>query len=126
MPFKDPEAQRAYQREWVAKRRAAYFADKSCVRCGAVDDLQLDHIDPKTKDARLKTRHTNTIWAWSAANRAIEIAKCQVLCKPCHWAKTIVDLEYYQHGRPSTYNRGCKCPECTRANRDKMRRQRAK
>lgn len=82
MPYSDPDRQREFNREWVAKRRREWFADKACVRCGSNEDLQLDHVDPK-----LKVDHR--IWSWSKERRDAETAKCQVLCYPCHITKTI-------------------------------------
>lgn len=76
-----PEAQREYQRNWIARRRAIFFADKVCSRCGSDSKLELDHIDPKTKIS-------NSIWSWSQARQSIEIAKCQILCRSCHSEKT--------------------------------------
>lgn len=81
MPYKDPEAQRKYQREWVAARRTEYFQDKFCETCSTVENLELDHVDPETKV-------DNRIWSWSAARREIELAKCVVLCHDCHVAKS--------------------------------------
>ena len=49
MPCATKELQRAYQREWMARRRAAWFADKSCVRCGSTERLEIDHVDRSTK-----------------------------------------------------------------------------
>lgn len=86
------EAKRAYQREWYARRRAAFFADKSCVwpvdggLCGSTVNLRLDHIDPAKKVS-------HRIWSWSAARRAAEIEKCQVLCHDHHVAKTLAGGE---------------------------------
>ena len=48
---------RDYQRQWVARRRAEFFAGKACVRCGSQERLELDHIDPKLKVA-------HQIWSW--------------------------------------------------------------
>jgi 5-methylcytosine-specific restriction endonuclease McrA len=80
----DRETMREYQRNWIAKRRAAYFADKSCVRCGSTDRLELDHIIPEQK-----THHA--IWSWSESRRLAELEKCQVLCHDCHQEKTSED-----------------------------------
>jgi 5-methylcytosine-specific restriction endonuclease McrA len=76
---------RAYQAAWMAKRRAGFFADKSCAACGSRERLELDHVDPSKK-----TSHS--IWSWSPERREAEIAKCQVLCRPCHQLKSIDDL----------------------------------
>ncbi len=81
MPYKDPEYQRTWQREWMARRRAEWFAGKACAHCGSIEDLQLDHIDAKDKVA-------HSVWSWSQVRREAELAKCQVLCEPCHKAKT--------------------------------------
>lgn len=81
MPYKNKDKQREYQRKWIAKRRADYFRDKVCARCGSEDDLQLDHIDPTTKVS-------HSIWSWSDKKRLAELAKCQVLCYICHKDKT--------------------------------------
>ena len=94
MPHKDPEVrkayQKAYQRQWIAQRRADFFADKICVRCGSSEGLELDHIDPSTKIS-------NNIWSWSQVRREAEIAKCQILCADCHTEKTVENWEH-AHG----------------------------
>ena len=80
------EEQREYQRKWVARRRAEWFADKACVDCGSIEELQLDHVDPA-----LKVSHS--IWSWSKARRDAETAKCVVRCRPCHVIKTVSNGE---------------------------------
>jgi 5-methylcytosine-specific restriction endonuclease McrA len=81
MPYKDRDRQRAFQREWYARRRAEYLVDKRCVTCGSTDRLEVDHIDPTTK-------MSHRVWSWSAERRAAELAKCQILCKKHHKAKS--------------------------------------
>lgn len=77
MPYSDPAEQRRYQREHAARRRAAYFADKSCARCGSTEDLQLHHVYRASKTA-------SAIWTWGARRREAELAKCVVICHACH------------------------------------------
>ncbi|ALF00619.1 HNH endonuclease [Mycobacterium phage Bricole] len=119
------EAKREYQRQWRAKRRAAWFAGKACVRCGSDEDLELDHVDPTLKV-------TNAVWSWSQERRDVELAKCQVLCNACHKAKTIsqtvitIGLKAYRHGTCSMYeHHRCRCGLCRLWARNKKRRQRA-
>jgi len=82
MPYKDPAQQRAYQREWMARRRAAWLAENGpCVDCGSWDDLQVDHIDPQAKVS-------HRVWNWADARRLAELAKCAVRCRQCHDEKT--------------------------------------
>lgn len=80
------DKKREYQREWVAKRRRDWFKDKTCVRCGSTESLELDHIDPADKVC-------HRIWSWSKSRVAVETAKCQVLCNPCHQIKTEVYMK---------------------------------
>ena len=71
-----------YSREWVAKRRAEWFAlNGPCIQCGSWKRLELDHIDPSLKVA-------NSIWSWTRERQEEEIAKCQILCHECHLKKT--------------------------------------
>lgn len=107
MAYKDPNQQREYVRRWIAKRRADFFADKSCVQCGSVDALELDHIDPD-----LKISHV--IWSWSQSRRDKELAKCQVLCHNCHLMKTSEwRRRVVKHGSKTMYSRyKCRCNEC--------------
>lgn len=100
------EEQREYQRNWVARRRRAYLAGKVCARCGATDDLHVHHRDPKQK-----VHHA--IWSWREERRLDELAKCEVLCRPCHQAHHALIRE--QHGTTSRYKHGCRCDLCRSA-----------
>lgn len=79
------KAKREYQRRWVAARRAAYFADKTCVDCDGIDRLELDHVDAKTK-----LYNPASLWSMSDKNpkKQAELNKCVVRCYSCHRAKT--------------------------------------
>ena len=54
-----------------------------CAVCGTVEDLEFDHIDPKTKTGPIG-RLVNGAWETVVA----EIEKCQLLCKPHHQEKS--------------------------------------
>lgn len=115
------EYMRKYQREWVAKRRAAFFDDKTCEKCGSIDRLELDHIDPSTK-----VHHA--IWSWAEERRIDEIAKCQILCHDCHLNKTADDYrKNVKHGTYAMRNKyGCDCEECKEYVRRNKRESRAR
>lgn len=119
MPYKDPDLQRKAQREWVARRRAAFFADKACEWCGSAESLELHHRDTSKKES-------HSIWSWSAARRAVEIAKCIVLCNPCHKRAHAevrrVEAELRNpHGTRQRYELGCHCPLCRLAKSESNR-----
>lgn len=84
---------RAYGRARYHRQRLAWFADKCCVRCGGTDSLQLDHIEPANKSSKLGPKGTfQNIWAWpDAAERETELAKCQPLCRRCHYDKSAAE-----------------------------------
>lgn len=112
MPYKDPERQREYQREWIASRRRKYLKDKCCLVCGSTKDLELDHIERNNKiDHR--------IWSWSQERFQEEILKCQILCKEHHREKTTAEIEP-GHGTDSRYTSHiykCRCVDCKEAHR---------
>jgi hypothetical protein len=119
MPIKDINKRREYARRWIAKRRAEYFKDKVCARCGSRDNLEIDHINPETKV-------DHKIWSWSQARRDAELMKCQVLCEKHHNDKTIAFIKMTSSacGTSNRYKDGCRCPACREATRDYMRRYR--
>lgn len=84
---------RAYNRARFHTQRRPWFEGKVCAHCGGTDRLQLDHIDPATKSPKLGRNGTfQNIWAWpDAAEREAELAKCQPLCRRCHYDKSAVE-----------------------------------
>ncbi len=83
------EAKRAYQLEWVKRRRQTWIDENGpCAICHSKNDLEVDHIDASTKlyDASI-------LWGMAINNpkRIAELAKCQVLCSLCHASKSTVD-----------------------------------
>lgn len=81
MPYKDKKKQLEYQKNWMRKRREEHFKDKHCVKCGSIEKLELDHINPEEKIS-------HNIWSWSKERREVELKKCQILCNKCHEEKT--------------------------------------
>lgn len=116
MPYTDAQAQRDYQRRWVAERRALFFSEKECEWCGARDRLELHHRDVTKKE-------NHAIWSWGEARRLAEIAKCLVLCRGCHQRahsevrKLEAELRN-PHGTRNRYQLGCRCADCREAKRD--------
>lgn len=91
MPYADPDKQRAYQREWMAKRRREWLdANGPCIDCGSRESLEVDHVN-----AAEKVSHN--VWSWSQMRRDAELAKCVVRCRRCHLAKTS-DRGEWAHG----------------------------
>lgn len=95
---KSSEQKRAHADRMRAQYRsrmaaATAYLGGTCRVCGAVDNLEFDHIDPssKFKDvASLTGYKKDTFWC--------EVRKCQLLCTRCHVKKTVVaDMgnEYY-------------------------------
>jgi hypothetical protein len=103
--FADRSVQREYQRVWIARRRAEWFAGKVCTRCGSSQDLELHHEDKGSKVS-------HRIWSWSQARRDAELAKCSPVCHDCHSSHHAA--EKMRHG-VSRYKAGCRCEVCRAA-----------
>lgn len=102
MPMATLQGQRAYQREWVARRRAEWLADRACIDCGTTERLEVDHVDPAQKiDHR--------IWSWSLPRRTVELAKCVVRCETCHRDRHAAERRVHGIKR---YEKGCRCEVC--------------
>jgi hypothetical protein len=98
-----------------------------CVRCGAADDLDFDHVEPGSQEFRISGRGLDKPWPVIL----IEVAKCQLLCKPCHRVKSkecgetgggsnkIDGPGGFAHGTEPGYMRGgCRCGDCCTARHD--------
>jgi hypothetical protein len=118
-----PEERRAYHRkktaEYVARNKEMvnekakqrlrargawlrdYKAERGCKDCGEKDPvvLELDHLDPSTKDRKMnKYGRTAVNWrslSWEAL--AAEVAKCEVVCANCHRRRTAVQFDWANH-----------------------------
>ena len=91
-----------------------------CVICGTKEYLEIDHIVPATKHPLLRKGQVLSLWL--KERREKELAKCQLLCKPCHIKKGRVEKtgnEEISHGTHSTYKNHCSgtgCGPCKEAN----------
>lgn len=83
-----------------------------CVRCGATENLEFDHIDPSTKVFAVCAGLDK---AWDVLVE--EASKTQLLCKPCHVAKGAEDRPELRHGTYYVYwYWNCRCDLCKAAN----------
>ena len=109
-------ASREYRKAYYEKRIAKYleYLGGKCVRCGTTFDLEFDHIDRKTKSFTITAKYDQK---WELLQP--ELDKCQLLCRPCHIAKSLEcgDMPPLAvHGTHAMYRHyGCRCDECRRA-----------
>lgn len=71
MAYSDKDKQNRFQREWIAKRRALFFAGKACSKCGSTLKLELDHINRSDKIS-------HRIWSLTKSRIELELSKCQI------------------------------------------------
>lgn len=83
-----------------------------CVRCGATERLELDHIDRTTK-----TLDLGGMWSVSEDRYRAELSKCQLLCHDCHKAKSISERSV-EHGAGASGKRNCPCDPCRARKRE--------
>jgi len=82
----DKEYINAYLRAryYRLKKWAFNILGNACAICGSIDQLQIDHKDPVTKDFNV----TENLRCRTKADLLLEMAKCQLLCRKCHAKKT--------------------------------------
>lgn len=85
-----------------------------CKKCGSVDNLEFDHIDPEKKEYGIEELLRGNI-----KKLLKEIKKCQLLCNECHKDKHSVAVG--THGTLSSY-RHCRCDECRAAKASYMKK----
>ena len=88
------------------RNKAIEILGGTCVVCGSVDSLEIDHIDPE-----LKSFSISKLWSVSEKRYLDELSKCQLLCKEHHKIKTIIEKSV-NHGEGLTGKRNCYCELC--------------
>lgn len=96
------------------ERALAYLGGR-CVECGATENLQFDHIDPKTKCFNI-SGSLNSSWATIVK----ELDKCQLLCDLHHKDKSAAERSV-EHGGGVSGKRNCPCEPCKAQKADYMR-----
>lgn len=114
------EYHRNYYHNVLKPKMLAYVGgdNPACAECGSNESLEFDHIDPDSKSFNIAKNPTVS----NAAVRA-ELDKCQLLCSPCHKAKSVLESKKrregtFTHGTIYAWMRKkCTCDECSTAKR---------
>src|SRR5216117_3200210 len=83
MPSNSYMADYMLKRYHERRKEAIESLGGKCIKCGSVENLEIDHIDPKTKSFNF-----SKIWSFSPEKYSKELEKCQILCKDCHMKKS--------------------------------------
>lgn len=113
---KETEEQQRYLKK--RRRKCLSFLGNKCIRCGALDNLEFDHIYREIKEFDISQGIAKHL-KWEKLVK--ELMKCQLLCKNCHNLKTIKDLGNKvakgTHGNLSAYTY-CRCEKCKLAKKE--------
>lgn len=92
---------------YIRRQKIIDYLGGKCSKCEAVENLEVDHIDPKKKSVNISDNVTlNSI--------VDELAKCQLLCKPCHIKKTTLEKAPFTHGTVYGFMKAkCECDLCS-------------
>src|ERR1700741_3307457 len=91
--LKDKKSYNSYMRNYMLRRyherrlKAFLFLGSICAFCGTRENLEIDHIDWRTKSFSI-----SKLWSVSLRRFEQELEKCQLLCFDCHKAKTRIDM----------------------------------
>ena len=103
---------------------AIHHLGSRCAVCDSTEDLEIDHIDPRTKSFNISSM---TCFSWEKIE--IELRKCQALCVQHHREKSDKE-QSVEHGGGLTGKKDCRCELCGPLKRayirEYMRRRRAK
>src|SRR3990167_8301202 len=107
-----PETRRRAFAKMHARRQKWLEENGPCKQCGSTINLEVDHINPKTKI-------DHKVWSWAEERMLAELTKCQVLCRSCHHTKSMLERGCIPspHGTVNRYRKGCRCAECREAHR---------
>ena len=84
-----------------------------CIECGSFDNLEFDHIEPKTKKFSI-----GKMWSTKLEVLQEELKKCRLVCKTCHLVKSSKEsrrrmLGTAKHGSMQRYYKWkCRCELC--------------
>jgi hypothetical protein len=115
MAYSSSEQFNDYQRRRYRERlnwAIEYLGDR-CATCGGDGPFDFDHLDPALKTANVTAMHMRSFEVFKA-----EVDKCQLLCRPCHIARTAAARPPRRHGTRASYKYGrCRCDSCRSAAR---------
>jgi hypothetical protein len=75
MPYKDKEAQKKFQRDWIAKRREDLLVNKTCRDCSSTSDLNFVNV---------KNGGKKFSYSYSGEKLKEKLADAIVLCEDCN------------------------------------------
>lgn len=121
-----------YMRQYMKKRRNnrrnkfIQMLGGKCSSCGATDNLQFDHVNPKHKKHDI-----NAIKDGNEDKILKELKRCVLLCVRCHLQKTKDNKEHVNRDKkPSTHGKiwhykhyKCRCNKCRKAMSDYLKNQ---
>lgn len=95
------------KRRYYKIRAEAYeLLGGKCVKCGATEDLEIDHVDRNTK-----TVDVSRFNSMSRQKFMEELKLCQLLCHEHHKQKS-AEEQSVGHGEGLTGKRNCRCELC--------------
>lgn len=127
MAASDPNYMKEYMKKRRLERRQKLIdlLGGKCIRCGATENLEFDHIKPKKKEFDIAN-------AKDSPEKVLmkEVKKCQLLCRPCHMSKTRENWEFggkpARHGTLWMYKKyKCRCKKCRKAMSQYLKKKRS-
>ena len=75
MGYKNKEKQKEYQKNWIAKRKEEFLANKICIHCSSKNELTFVNVRNKGKKFSL---------SYSIKNLAEKLNNALILCESCY------------------------------------------